>query len=92
VQVVKKCVESGLGLNGQGVTERVMLVSSQITNRILGDAQRLTKKSLEIRHDCRNTMCISRVLRELLQDERKSRPSRTLGTLFNPNNQPKGTA
>jgi hypothetical protein len=68
-----------------------MLVSRQLTNRILGDAQRLRKKSLELRHDCRNTMCISRVLRELLEEERKSRLSR-LGTLFDPKNPPKGTA
>jgi hypothetical protein len=68
-----------------------MLVSRQLTNRILGDAQRLRKKSLELRHDCRNTMCISRVLRELLEEERKSRLSR-LGTLFDPKNPPQGTA
>jgi L-amino acid N-acyltransferase YncA len=69
-----------------------MLVSRQLTNRILGDARRLTKKSLEIRHDCRNTMCISRVLRELLQRERKLRPWPALGTLFDSKNPPKGTA
>jgi L-amino acid N-acyltransferase YncA len=69
-----------------------MLVSRQLTNRILVDAQRLTKKSLEIRHDCRNTMCISRVLRQLLEEERKEGASTALGALFNPNNPPKGTA
>jgi hypothetical protein len=68
-----------------------MLTTRQFTIRLLDDAQRLTKESLEIRHDCRNTMCISRVLRELLKEERKSRLSR-LGTLFDPKNPPKGTA
>jgi hypothetical protein len=71
VQVVKKCVESGLGLNGQGVTERVMLVSSQITNRILGDAQRITKKSLELRHDFRNTRTISATIEKPITGRKK---------------------
>jgi hypothetical protein len=53
-----------------------MLVSRQLTNRILGDAQRLRNESLELRHPCRNTICISRALRELLQEERNARPSR----------------
>jgi hypothetical protein len=69
-----------------------MLVSRQLTNRILGDARRLTKKSLEIRHDCRNTMCISRVLRELLREERKQCGLAAIGTFFDPKNPPKGTA
>jgi hypothetical protein len=68
-----------------------MLVSRQLTNRILGDAQRLTKKSQEIRHDCRNTMCMSRVLRQLLQEERNSRPSRMQAPFVILNNPPKLT-
>jgi hypothetical protein len=69
-----------------------MLILGKLTNRILDDAQRLRKKSRELRHACRNTMCISRVLRELVQRERKSRPSLALGTLFDSKNPPKGTA
>jgi hypothetical protein len=69
-----------------------MLTTRQFTIRLLDDAQRLRKKSLELQHDCRNTMCISRVLRELQKEERKERASTALGTLFNPNNPPKGTA
>jgi hypothetical protein len=68
-----------------------MLVSKQLTDRILVDAQRLRKESLELRHDCRNTRSVSRLLRNLLQEERQSCPPRALGTLFNPNNPPKGT-
>jgi hypothetical protein len=49
-----------------------MLISRQLTNRILVDAQRLRKESLELRHDCRNTRTISRLLRSLLEEERKS--------------------
>jgi hypothetical protein len=69
-----------------------MLVSRQLTNRILGDAQRLTKKSVELCHDCRNTRSVSLLLRGLGQEERKERASTALGALFNPNNPPKGTA
>jgi hypothetical protein len=69
-----------------------MLVQRQLTNRILVDAQKLRKESLELRHDCRNTRSVSRPLRDLLQEERKSRPSLALGTLFDPKNPPKGTA
>jgi hypothetical protein len=69
-----------------------MLIQRQLTTRILGDAQRLRKQSLELRHACRNTMTISRVLGGLLEEERKERASTALGTLFNPNNPPKGTA
>jgi hypothetical protein len=58
-----------------------MLVQRQLTNRILGDAQRLRKESLELHHTCRNTMSVSKLLRELLQEERKSRPSK-LGCVF----------
>src|SRR5215472_19325265 len=59
-----------------------MLIQRQLTNRILGDAQRLRKESLELRHDCRNTRSISLLLRNLLQEERKSRPSGPLGILI----------
>jgi hypothetical protein len=52
-----------------------MLVQRQLTNRILGDAQRLRKQSLELCHDCRNTRSISRLLRDLAQEERNARPS-----------------
>jgi hypothetical protein len=52
-----------------------MLVQRQLTNRILGDAQRLAKKSVELCHDCRNTRSISLLLRGLAQEERNSRPS-----------------
>jgi hypothetical protein len=69
-----------------------MLIQRQITNTILVDAQRLRKESLELRHTCRNTRSISKLLRDLLQEERKSRPSLALGTLFDPKNLPKGTA
>src|SRR5262249_18519234 len=72
--------------------EWVMLVSGQLTNRILVDAQRLRKESLELRHDCRNTRSISLLLRNLLQEERKSRPSGPHGIFFDPKNPPKGTA
>jgi hypothetical protein len=68
-----------------------MLVSRQLTNRILDDAQRLRKESLELRHDCRNTMCISRVLRELLKEERNSRPSGMQAPFLILNNPPKLT-
>jgi hypothetical protein len=69
-----------------------MLIQRQLTNKILVDAQRLRKKSLELQHDCRNTRCISRLLRSVTQEERKEHASAPLGTLFNPNNPPKGTA
>jgi hypothetical protein len=69
-----------------------MLIQRQLTRRILVDAQRLRKESLELRHDCRNTRSISLLLRNLLQEERKSHPSGPLGILFDPNNPPKGTA
>src|SRR5262245_17617527 len=46
-----------------------MLIQRQLTNRILVDAQRLRKESLELRHDCRNTRSISRLLRDLLKKE-----------------------
>ena len=69
-----------------------MLVSKQLTNTLLDNARTTTKESLEIRHDCRNTRSISLLLRNLLQEERKSHPSGPLGILFDPNNPPKGTA
>jgi hypothetical protein len=69
-----------------------MLVSKQLTDRLLDNARTTTKESLELLHDCRNTISISLLLRELLQEERKSRPPGALGTLFDPNNPPKGTA
>jgi hypothetical protein len=70
-----------------------MLIQRQLTNRTLVDAQRLRKESLELRHNCRNTRTIPGLLRSLLQEERKSCPSGAgLGTLFDPNSPPKGTA
>jgi len=39
-----------------------MLIQRQITNRILVDAQRLRKESLELRHTCRNTRSISKIV------------------------------
>jgi len=70
-----------------------MLIQRELTNKILDNARTIRKESLELRHDCRNTRSISLLLRNLLQEERKSRASRAaLGTLFNPNNPPKGRA
>src|SRR5215471_9318709 len=37
---------------------------------------------MELRHNCRNTRSISLLLRNLLQEERKSRPSRPHGILI----------
>jgi hypothetical protein len=62
-----------------------MLVSKQLTDRLLDNARIIRKESLEIRHKCRNTLCISRTLRSILQEERQSRPSVA-------NNPPRGTA
>jgi len=58
-----------------------MLIQRQVTNRILDNARRIKKESLEIRHTCRNTRSVSLLLRNLLQEKRKSCPSGTLGTL-----------
>ena len=69
-----------------------MLVSKQLTDRLLDNARTITKESLELQHICRNTMSVLQLLRGLLQEERNSRPSAALGTLFDPNNTPKGTA
>jgi hypothetical protein len=52
-----------------------MLVSKQLTDTLLDNARIIREESLEIRHNCRNTMCISRMLRSILQEERQSRPS-----------------
>jgi hypothetical protein len=69
-----------------------MLISRQLTNRLIDDARMIRKRSLELQHDCRNTRCISRLLRSVTQEERIEHASAALGTLFNPNNPPKGTA
>ena len=69
-----------------------MLVSKQLTDTLLDNARIIRKESLELRHNCRNTMCISRTLRSIMQEDRQSRPSGGLGTLFDPNKPPKGTA
>jgi sugar diacid utilization regulator len=69
-----------------------MLVTEQLTKRIFQDAQRLKKESQELHHACRNTRSVSLLLRNVAQEERKSRLSRTLDTLFDSNNPPKGTA
>jgi hypothetical protein len=66
-----------------------MLISRQLTKSIFDDAQRLKKESQELHHACRNTRSVSLLLRNVAQEERKSRPSAALGTLFNPNNPPK---
>src|SRR5262249_39264873 len=49
-----------------------MLIQRGLTNRILVNAQRLRKESLELRHTCRNTRSISRLLRDLLQEESRT--------------------
>jgi hypothetical protein len=49
-----------------------MLVSKQLTDTLLDNARIIRKESLELRHECRHTMCISRILRHLAQKERKS--------------------
>jgi hypothetical protein len=49
-----------------------MLTERQLTNRIVVDAQRLRKESLELRQDCRDTMCVSRILRYVAHKERTS--------------------
>src|SRR5215510_8672561 len=48
------------------------LISRQLTNKILYDARTTRKESLELRHECRHTMCISRILRYVAQKERTS--------------------
>jgi hypothetical protein len=47
----------------------------KFTDMLLDNARIIRKESLEIRHNCRNTMCISRMLRSILQEEKQSRPS-----------------
>jgi hypothetical protein len=42
-----------------------MLVSRQLTNRILDDAQSLRKKSRQLRHRCRNTRSVSLLWRQI---------------------------
>jgi hypothetical protein len=69
-----------------------MLIQRQLTNTILGDAQRLRKESLELRQDCRNTMCVSRILRHVAQKERTLLASSLQAPSPRPNNPPKGTA
>jgi hypothetical protein len=59
-----------------------MLVSGQLTNSILVDAQRLRKESLELRDECRHTMCISRLLRYVAQKERTSLAQSLQGAIF----------
>jgi hypothetical protein len=63
-----------------------------IQRQLMENARAITKESLELRHDCRNTRSISRLLRDLLQEERKSGQLKMLGILLHPNNPPKGTA
>jgi hypothetical protein len=69
-----------------------MLISRQLTTRIFDDAQRLKKESRELHHACRNTRSVSLLLRNVAQEERTSRLTGLLGTLFDPKNLPKGTA
>jgi hypothetical protein len=69
-----------------------MLVSKQLTDMLLENTRTIRKESLELRHDCRNTMSVSQLLRELLEQQRKHRSSGALGVFFDPNNPPKGTA
>jgi len=40
-----------------------MLVSKQLTDTLLDKARIITKESLEIRYECRHTICISRMLK-----------------------------
>jgi hypothetical protein len=68
-----------------------MLVQRQLTNRILGDAQRLKKQSEKLCHDCRNTRSVSLLLRALVQDERNSRPSSMQTPFLTLNKPPKLT-
>ena len=69
-----------------------MLVSKQLTQRLLDSARTIRKESLELRHECRNTMSVSQLLRGLIEQEREHRPPRLLGTFLNPNNPPKSYA
>ena len=51
-----------------------MLVSKALTDRLLDNARTATKESLEIRHNCRNTMCVSRILRHVAQKKEPRLP------------------
>jgi len=62
----------------------------QLIDWLLDNPRTITKESLELHYSCRNTMSVSKLLMELLQQERKSPPPRLLGTLFDPKNPPKG--
>jgi hypothetical protein len=48
-----------------------MLISRQLTAKILDDAQRLKKESRELHHACRNTRSVALLLRNVAQEERK---------------------
>ena len=51
-----------------------MLIQRQLRNRIFDDAERLRKKSSELCHACCNTMSVSLLLINVVQQERKQRP------------------
>ena len=57
-----------------------MLIQRQLRNRIFDDAERLRKKSSELCHTCCNTMSVSLLLINVVQQERKQRPLGMLGT------------
>jgi hypothetical protein len=69
-----------------------MLVSRQLTSRILVDAQRLRKESLELRHDCRNTRKYLATAEESTAGRKKVTPIRAAWhPLFDPKNRSKST-
>jgi hypothetical protein len=55
-----------------------MLVSKQLTDRFLDDARTITKKSWELLHECRHTICVSLFLRNTVRKNRS--PSRVQAT------------
>ena len=65
-----------------------MLVSKQLTDTLLDNARIITKQSLEIRYECRHTICISRILRYVAQKERTSLAQSQQTPSPSPNNPP----
>ena len=69
-----------------------MLVSKQLTDTLLDNTRIIRKESLEIRYECRHTMCIARILRYVAHKERTSLAQSLQAPSPRPNNPPKGTA
>jgi hypothetical protein len=65
-----------------------MLVSKRLTDTLLDNARITRKESLELRHECRHTMCISRILRYVAQKERTSLAKSLQAPSPSPNNPP----